>query len=274
MKKLFVGSMMVIAMLAAVGSGGPVHGEENGNDKVYIPDYSIRANVFGELGIQEPEESFIPSINQLGTLNYMTVFGSGDGSFGSLHGFQYMNNVKELDGGYNDNIQDFRPISGMTSLERINMSMNVFEDRDSAVDISFAQHLPNLKEFVFEYNVLDLTPLNEIENLKKISVGNWGDRNIVKGSQQIVSRSTKEFMMVNPVTYSTQFEDIDLTVTAVDTSGNLLDVSVSEDEKVFTISDIPENMESIKLQIEKSNYEVDSNYVQHISMYNVPLYWN
>lgn len=274
-KMLGVG-LIAAGMLAGFSGKAEARGYTD-DQRVYVPNYQLRGAIYESIinqGIIGEDQ--IPTVDQvkLSDLEDVGISSSGETEIGGeLFGIQYLKKAKTFGGSFPHNIYDFRPVAGMESLETITLGMNPIDERESNVDISFMTDLSELKNIsCFEYNVLDLTPMNNLDNLEYINIGNPHRFSFFKGTPQLISTDTKELKIVNPVTYSEQFEGLETRVMLTDEEGHELgdEGRVSVDGKIITISNVDEGSASIKMIIEKSNAD---NTTYHRLQYNVPLEW-
>lgn len=266
-KKLLAMSLVAAAILGSLGFGAKANAEEI-DERVYISNSTLRMwanDTLENNGIVV--ENGLPTVGQLGSLTDRFDASVGDSNSYSLDGIQYMTNVKRLGMVMGGNVIDFRPLAGLTSVEEFNFSHSHGEPWGPVVDIDFVANWQNVRHFLFDRVVLDLSPLNEVDELNYIGVmGGLG----TVGNKQAVSKESQELIMANPVTYSNHFEN------NVTVSGNEyeMNIEVKNSGELFVIKDIPENAESITIVISNQTIDWDNDrYYTHNVVYRIPVVW-
>ncbi|MBP1048120.1 hypothetical protein I6N96_17645 [Enterococcus sp. BWM-S5] len=263
----------ILGMLAVIGflynltlsSDLTAFAEEQEEEKIYLSDYGFRGAVINQIeqygGIVKNE---LPTAGQMESLERLELTGPEDPKSANISGLQYAVNVKQLHIFYASNVKDFRSLSDLTELEQFYYAIEGKDPGESEfTDIRFMSNMKKLKQLSFSKAVLDLSPLNDLEQLKMIRFENVDEVATVK---HLVSRKTKELTFANPITYSKQFDDLELQIYSLSEAEHIL---ISEDEKVITVSEIAEEAESIMIHLGKT----DNEEITHEIRYEIPLVW-
>lgn len=238
--KLFGLCLLLVCSVGLIGS--KAFAEEN---RVYIPDYSIREGIIRYLELEgETVENQLPTITQLQNLDYDDLeIGS---SSGTLEGVQYMKNVKTL---YSYNIVDFRPVAGMTNLNKYYAYSSINNEKtDTVLDISPFGKLKKLQSLILGYgNVQDLTVLDKLPNIENFNVHGTGE---VVLPTVYVDKNTKKFIMEHPMKYSKHFTKETIEVYPSDSECNL---SPYVEDGAVIIDNLDEKVTEIDLRFEATS---------------------
>lgn len=268
--KKWVKVCSILAIGGIIGSG--LFFTANGSadeEKAYIPDSKVRETLISFIENSEEGalvENELPTISQLEKLDsYINVHGD---QIRSLEGMEHLKNVKELQAVQLTNVMDYRPIGGMTSLEWLNLyqpSSNL--EGINETSLSFVKELKQLKAFqAANFNTFDLTPFNELEHLTTISISGNEYRTDIP---QMISKTTRQVEIINPVRLSKQFDGAQIEVEAYDGQRQL---DPSYENGVIVVPDIDIQSTTIEIRVSANNSSSTGEYV-YSTMFTIPLRW-
>ncbi|MCB5951618.1 hypothetical protein LI951_06030 [Enterococcus sp. BWT-B8] len=243
--------------------------------KVYIPDDNLRSEIVEqvkwnpETGEEEPVENELPTVSQMERLEQLSA-----SNVSSLEGLQFAKNVTSLSYTASTDLYvvDFRPISGMDSLEQF-FCYSFEPGRSTPVDITPFGELKNLKTLHLGYygSVFDFSPLSDLENLERVTAVGYGR---VEFPAVYVDRTTKTFNMRHPVTYSTQFDGtcgVEATLWEADEeAGAIGEAQLTLEDQKITISNIEEETTTIQFTFSASSQDGNFDAVTNCV---VPIIW-
>lgn len=238
------------------------------SDYVYIPDQSLRNMIESNLGLDYNS----PSILKKDTKEINNLSISPWGNYSNISGIQNFSNLKDVSIGGSVNITDYRPLSALVNLEALTVGptdYSITQNPESIQNLNFIKPLKNLKRLTLALSVLDLTPLNELDNLTDIGINSSPStyKPELTLPTIMVDKSTHKAVLANPVKLSKQFTGATTQVAL--NSGNLKEYDKGA---YYEVSDIPEDTEY--LEFNYYAYGIHNNCSTNFAArYKVPLYW-
>lgn len=247
--------------------------EEN-EESVYIPDRSIRMEL---INLIENEggtvENQLPTVSQLE--NIESDLNIGGDTVRSLEGMQYLKKIKQLQAVQLIYVTDYRPLSGMTSLESINLYQASLPEGEIIKEksLSFVEGMTNLRAFhAMTFHTFDLTPFNELDNLKTINLSGFSSEGyeFKTSTPLIVSATSRKASLKNPVQFSKQFEGAEIMMYPEDERGEW--PGYTYENGVLSIENIDPAASQLAISISAVKEISDGMYHYHVRYY-VPLTW-